>query len=34
MLFSRQKVTMVTPDDALAGRDTRPFIGADASTTC
>jgi peptide-methionine (S)-S-oxide reductase len=25
MLFSRQKVTMVTPDDALAGRDTRPF---------
>jgi peptide-methionine (S)-S-oxide reductase len=25
MLFSRQKVTMVTPDSALAGRDTRPF---------
>jgi peptide-methionine (S)-S-oxide reductase len=25
MLFSRQKVTMVTPDDALTGRDTRPF---------
>jgi peptide-methionine (S)-S-oxide reductase len=25
MLFSRQKVTMVTPDDALAGRDNRPF---------
>jgi peptide-methionine (S)-S-oxide reductase len=25
MLFSRQKVTMVTPDDALSGRDTRPF---------
>jgi peptide-methionine (S)-S-oxide reductase len=25
MLFSRQKVTMVTPDDALPGRDARPF---------
>jgi peptide-methionine (S)-S-oxide reductase len=25
MLFSRQKVTMVTPDNALPGRDTRPF---------
>jgi peptide-methionine (S)-S-oxide reductase len=25
MLFSRQKVTMVTADDALSGRDTRPF---------
>jgi peptide-methionine (S)-S-oxide reductase len=25
MLFSRQKATMVTPDDALGGRDTRPF---------
>jgi peptide-methionine (S)-S-oxide reductase len=25
MLFSRQKMTMVTPDSALAGRDTRPF---------
>jgi peptide-methionine (S)-S-oxide reductase len=25
MLFSRQKVTMVTPEDALAGRDTRSF---------
>jgi peptide-methionine (S)-S-oxide reductase len=24
-MFSRQKVTMVTPDTALAGRDTRPF---------
>jgi peptide-methionine (S)-S-oxide reductase len=25
MLFSRQKVTMVTPEDALPGRDERPF---------
>jgi peptide-methionine (S)-S-oxide reductase len=25
VLFSRQKVTMVTPENALAGRDTRPF---------
>jgi peptide-methionine (S)-S-oxide reductase len=25
MLFSRQKVTMVTPDAALPGRDARPF---------
>jgi peptide-methionine (S)-S-oxide reductase len=25
MLFSRQKLTMVTPEDALAGRSTRPF---------
>ena len=25
MLFSRTKTTMVTPDEALPGRDTRPF---------
>jgi peptide-methionine (S)-S-oxide reductase len=25
MLFSRQKTTMVTPETALGGRDTRPF---------
>src|SRR5689334_15075455 len=25
MLFDRHKTTMITPDGALAGRDTRPF---------
>jgi len=26
MLFSRQKTTMIAPDEALGGRDTRPFM--------